>query len=128
MGDLLGDVINYIIAGHLATKKDKDIFKDYSPKDPDSCICVYEYNGSAPALFTDMSVRSVQITVRARNSTEAKPKCWALYKLLRKEDLLIQLGNRKCIISTRNTPLKIGVDEKQRVIWAFNLGITTNFD
>lgn len=128
MGDLLEDVIQYIIDANLANKKDVDIFKDYSPKEPDKCIIIYEYNGSAPADFTNMSVRSVQITSRAKTAKDAKLVSWQIYKALYKEDLNITLGTRKALIALRNTPIKIDVDEKNRYLWAFNVAITTNFD
>lgn len=128
MGDLLDDIIQYIIANSLANKKDSDIFKDYSPKEPDNCIIVYEYAGSSPAPFTDISVRSIQIVCRAKDNKIAKPKCWSIYKLFHKEDLMIQLNARKCIIEMRNTPIKIGVDEQNRNLWAFNFALTTNLD
>ncbi len=128
MGDLLEDVIQYIIDAGLATEKDVDIFKDYSPKEPDSCTIVYEYNGSVPAMFTHTSVRSVQITSRAKSAKNAKLKSWQIYTALYKEDLNITLGVHKALIALRNTPIKIDVDEKNRYLWAFNVAITINFN
>lgn len=128
MTDLLLEVINHIVSAQLANAKDVDIFKDYSPSSPDSCVIVYEYQGSAPAPFTDISVRSVQIVARAKNSQEAKAKAWSIYHIFHAEDNLITLNNQVRIIACRNTPIKIGVDELNRYLYAFNLGITTNFD
>lgn len=128
MGDLLEQIINYIIAGNLATAKDVDIFKDYSPDEPGNCIIVYEYTGSRPAHMTDMSVRSIQIVCRNTKAVNAKSLAWQVYKLLYKEDKFITFGTRKCLIALRNTPVKTGVDEKNRLLWAFNVAITTNFD
>lgn len=128
MGDLLEDIINFIISAGLATKKDTDIFKDYSPKEPDKCIIIYEYAGSTPGVFTDLSVRSIQVVCRAKAAKDAKALSWLIYKALYKEDLNITLGARKALIALRNTPNKIDVDEKNRYLWAFNVAITTNFD
>lgn len=128
MFELLQEIIQHIIDSGEATAKDVDIFKNFSPTEPDSCVCVYEYAGTAPGVFTNMSVRSVQITARAKKSNEAKLKLWSIYKSLYAEDSFITLGTRKCIITMRNTPIKIDVDNKGRTIWAFNMGITTNFD
>lgn len=128
MADLLVDIIDYIIAGGLATAKDVDIFRDYSPSSPDACVVLYEYQGTEPAPFTDMSVRSVQATARDKDVAAARAKCTALYKLLHDENLLTQIGTRKCLIQMRNTPIKIGVDLSQRTIYGFNMGITTNND
>jgi hypothetical protein len=128
MNDLLLDVINYIIAQGCATKKDVDIFKDYSPDSPDECVIIYEYNGSAPAPFTEVSVRSIQIVVRGFKSQACKALSWKIFKTLHPENKMMNIGTRKCIIANRNTPGKIGVDENRRYLYAFNLGITTNFD
>ena len=126
--DLLEAIIDYIIVAGYATVKDTDIFKDTAPVSPDELVAVYEYNGTAPAAFTDMSVRSVQVTVRAKKSSVAKMKIWDIYRAMHREDLMITLGGKPCLISMRNTPMKIGVDEKHRNIFAFNCGITTNIN
>ena len=128
MADLLLDVINHIVGKGLATQKDKDIFKDYSPDTPDTCIIVYEYAGSPPAAFTTISVRSVQIVVRSIKSQMAKNLAWNTFSVLNPPDGVMPIEERMCIIANRNTPTKIGVDEKNRYLYAFNLGITTNFD
>lgn len=128
MGDLLDDIINFIIAAKYATVKDVDIFKDYSPLSPDTCTSVYEYNGSGPGDFTDMSVRSIQVVCRAKSSASAKIANWNICKSLYSDDGFITIGSRKCIIAIRNTPIKIDVDEQERTLWAFNFALTTNFD
>lgn len=128
MGDLLNEIIEYIIASGFATAKDSDIFKDFSPKEPDEAVMVYEYNGSAPAPFTNTSVRSIQIVCRSKKNVEVKPKIWGIYKSFAEHGQFITLGQRKCLLALRNTPIKIGVDEKNRNLWAFNMGLTTNFD
>ena len=128
MEDLLLSIINYIISHNLAQTKDVDIFKDYSPIEPDHCTIVYEYGGSASAPFTDVSVRSIQIVVRDKSSQVAKTASWKLLKLFQAPTQIMQIGQRTCIVTTRNTPIKLGVDEQNRYLYAFNLGITTNFD
>ena len=128
MGDLLEQIINHLIAGGFASAKDVDIFKDYSPEDPDNCIVVYEYNGSPVARGTNMNVRAIQIVCRNLKAKEAKLLSWNIYNYLYKQDYFIAFGARKCLIALRNTPIKTGVDEKNRLLWAFNLAITTNFD
>ena len=123
---LLDNTIQYIIDNGLATAKDTDIFKEYAPKTPDDCTIVYEYNGSPPAMFTNMSVRSIQIVSRAKTQAVAKPQAWNLYKLFHQDSLQITLGTQKAIIKMRNTPIKIGVDELGRCLWAFNMALTIN--
>lgn len=126
--DLLDEVITYIISNNYATKKDTDIFKDYSPKSPDDCVIVYEYKGSAVHEWEDISVRSIQIVVRAKNITNAKTLCWNIFKTLNPPGGMMLINTRKVIVSNRNTPIKIATDEFNRNLVAFNLGITTNFD
>ena len=128
MHDLLNDIIDMIIAQGLAKAKDVDIFKDFAPAKPDDIISIYEYAGTAPAVFTTTSVRSVQVCVRAKTNANGKKLCWDIYKAMYREDSLIDLGGKRCIIAMRNTPLKIDVDDKNRPLYAFNCAITTNFD
>ena len=126
--DLLDDVIAFIIEAGHATRKDQDIFKDYMPATPDECISIFEYSGGVPAMFTQMSVRSIQVNVRAKKGALAKTKSQAIYKALYSEDLLQQIGNRRCILSMRNAPFKMMVDDKQRHVHTFNMAITTTID
>lgn len=128
MQDLLLSIINFIIGKHLATAKDVDIFKDYSPPKPDHCTMVYEYNGSEPAPYTDISVRSIQIVVRDKSSQAAKAASWLIFQEFQAPTQIMKIGQRTCIVAIRNTPVKIGVDEQGRYLYAFNMGITTNFD
>lgn len=126
---MLNDIINLIIASGLATKKDKDIFKDYVPKNADNCIIVYEYGGSGMAPFTDTSVRSIQIVVKSKESKFATEKINSIFKLFHSsESQFLTIGERACIIQCRNTPIKIGVDEQGKKMYAFNLGITATID
>lgn len=126
--ELLDEVITHIIDNNLAKKKDTDIFKDYSPKSPDNCIIVYEYAGSGAGDWDDISVRSVQVVVRDKSIIAAKALSWKIFKILNPVGGLMTIGSRKVIVANRNTPIKIGVDDNNRNLVAFNLGITTNFD
>lgn len=121
---LLDNVINYLIAEHVAKTKDSDIFKDYAPKSPDDCIIVYEYQGTPPAMFTKTSVRNVQIVGRSKKNVVAKQLAWNCYNVLYQEDMNINLGGKQGLIAVRNTPVKIGVDEQNRMLFAFNVAIT----
>ena len=126
--DLLLDIINHTISEGKATAKDVDIFKDYTPDSPDGCTIINEYNGSALPQFSDMSVRSIQVVVRDLKSVVAMGKAWELFSLFKPETSFSQIGTRTCIISMRNTPIKISTDEKTRVSYGFNMGITTKIN
>lgn len=125
--DVLSDIIQFIVSMGLATEKDVDIFKDYVPDSPNSCIAISEYEGTDPAVFTRTSIRSIQILVRDPLGSNAKQKSWDIYNMLYKEDLFIDIGTRRCIISMRNTPFKMSVDSQRRTSYVFNFGLTTNF-
>ena len=126
--DLIDALITRIISDGYATTKDVDIFKDTSPASPEECVAVFEYNGTPPAAFTDMSVRSIQITARAKTAARAKERIWNIYRALYTEDFMIVLGEKHCLMAMRNTPIKIYVDEQHRSVYGFNCGITTNIN
>lgn len=123
--DLLEDLIEYIIHLSCATKKDVDIFKDFAPKLPHRCLCVYEYAGSKPSQWAPISVRSFQIVSRDKTKKVAREKAWELYqKLLPLHDDIITLGGVDGIISLRDTPYLIDIDNENRALVSFNLAIT----
>lgn len=126
--DLLVDLIGYIVTNKLATQKDVDIFSDYLPDEPDSCISLLEYAGSGAPWYADMSVRSVQVNVRAKTVAEAKERVWKIYHLFHQPEPIIKIEDRTCIISLRSTPIKIATDSHSRVRYAFNMGITTKLN
>ncbi len=126
--DILQAIIDYLIDQGLATTKDVDIFKDYAPEDPDEIISIFEYNGSGVANYAEMSVRSIQVFVRAQTSAEARTKIWGLYYSMFRENLYITLADQVCLISMRNTPYKVQKDERGRVVFVFNCGITTSIN
>lgn len=123
---LVDNVIQRLIDDEICSKKDKDIFKEYAPKNPDDCIIVYEYAGSAPAYGTTVSVRSIQVVSRGKKQVTAKEKAWQAYRSLHQESLFLSIGNQRAIVQVRNTPIKIGTDEVNRTLFAFNVAITIN--
>ncbi len=129
MADLLLDVINYLKLAGLVSGDGIDCFRDFSPPAPDSAVILNEYGGN-PSEASEAAVRSVQVVVRDVNAATAKSKSWQLFGALdRPEDRIIQLtAQRWCIILARQTPFKIGTDENSRVLWGFNLAMTTTRD
>lgn len=125
MYDLMLALINKTIDGGLATEKDKDIFKDYTPEDPNTCITIREYNGIPGPWYSEMGVRSIQIEVRSKKSQEALALIWQLYELHKPKEEISSIGDQKCIINMRSTPIKIGTDQNNRYQYSFNMGITT---
>jgi len=125
---LLDDIITNLITAGFATAKDTDIFKDFMPDEPDNCIAIYEYGGLGPAAFTNVGVRSIQVSVRNLTVAGARDLCWNIYSHLFAEDLRIDIGTRKCLISMRGGPLKGAPDEAGRRFWRFSFGLTTQID
>lgn len=126
MRDLLQEIIDYLIQQGVATEKDRDIFKDHTPDQPDTCLVVREYNGGAAPWYSEASQRSVQVVARAKNSQEAMQKAWAAFSALRPTDSIVNYLGHPCMIHIRNTPIKIDKDERGRNVYAFNMGVITN--
>ncbi len=126
VADLLLDIVTFLqVKGHI-TGDGIDVFRDFMPDAPDNVVALHEYAG-IPS-FAD--VRSVQVMVRNVNADLAKQKTWSIFKELDvPEDRILYLtGTRWAIIVARQTPFKVGVDESNRVLWGFNLAITTSRD
>ena len=123
---LLRDIASKIIDGEICTEMDFDIFTHIKPKEPDNVVVIMEYKGSQVAQFTNTSIRSVQVLVRNKRNMVANDKIWKIYDLLHTNDNILMLGNKLSLVTIRNAPLSIGVDEKGRYEWVLNLGITYN--
>lgn len=121
---LLQQIATKLIDANLCEEIDVDIFTDFRPSNQDNIVVLSEYKGTGPAMFTNTSVRSVQVYVRNRKNMVAKEKIWKIYDLLHCLDGIITLDNKISIINIRNTPIKMGMDEKNRYEWVINLGIT----
>jgi len=128
---LLQDIQTYIIAAHYATADGTDIFRDYTPDEPDNIIILNEYD-SVPSFYRGvmMGIRYVQIVVRNTSATTAKTKADALYHLFNdsEENILNITASRPAVITPKQMPFKITVDERQRVLYGFNLAIMTKID
>lgn len=108
----------------------KDIFTDFTPDEPNQVIVLNEYNGSGIATgMKNFSNRSVQVTVRATATAQARLICWKIFQLFNNEETrVIHLGERMTMMYPRQTPFKMKVDAQNRVTWAFNLGVSTQLD
>lgn len=125
MYDLMLALINYAIAEGAALEKDKDIYKDYTPEDPNTCITIREYAGTPGAWYSEMGVRSIQVEVRSKSTQEGFQKIWNMYNVYRPKEEISNIGGQDCIITMRNTPVKVGMDANKRHQYSFNMGITT---
>jgi len=130
MYDLLDDIAKHLVSKTVAQAIAKDIFKDYMPDDQTSSviIAINEYAGTGNAVFTDMSVRSIQVVTRSKVIADARHKCWLIFKELCPDSLQITIEGRHMITKSRCTPMKLSVDSKGRVSYFFNMAVTTNND
>ena len=125
--NLLRDIATVIVDNKICNELDSDIFTHVKPKDPDNVVVLFEYKGSQVAQFTNTSVRSVQILVRNKRNIEASGLIWKIYDLIQqKGNIIMMIGNKVSLVTLRNTPFQIGVDDKGRYEWVLNLGITYN--
>ncbi len=124
---LIENIINYLIAKECAVAKDTDIFQDFVPDNPDDIIAILEYTGSAPAMFTSTSNRSLQVVVRAKTFTAARDKSWKIFNTLYREDLHFNETNLQGLIFMRQTPFKLLVDSASRTTFVFNFSLTISF-
>lgn len=107
----------------------KDMFVDNQPDTPIKIVVLSEYYGSGPALGAkDFSNRSVQLTVRAGTTREAKELCWKIFQVLNNtENRIVDIGSRMTMIYPRQTPFKMRQDSQGRIYYVFNMGVSTEF-
>lgn len=126
---LLLDIVTFLADNGIVQGDGVDAFRDFTPEAPDSLVALHEYKGD-PAVFYDPNVnRSVQITVRDKDADVARQKALDIYKLLKSDNLIVQFTpDRWGQVHLRQTPFKIGQDNNDRVIYGFNIGITTTIE
>lgn len=126
MSDLLYDLVEYLRVSGLVQGDGIDAFRDFTPDMPDNVVVLREYAGN-PGL---VDVRSVQVVVRNVDAESAKDKAWRILSVLDvPEDRILPLpGTRWGVVAARQTPFKMGVDERNRYLWGFNLAVTTSRD
>lgn len=125
---LLLDLILYFESLDLVAGDGIDCFRDFSPEDPDDVVVLYEYSSSMPVKFDVIVNRSVQVTARSRDPDAAREKALQLYESLMTCDTAKRIdftNDRWGQVSLRQTPFKIKVDENNRFVYGFNLGVAT---
>jgi len=125
---LLLDIVEYLADNNVAIGDGIDCFRDYSPEDPDNVIVLYEYRGSASVSFDDTTQRAVQVTVRSSDPDYARDKAIEIFNLFKVKECAKRVdftADRWGQVTLRNTPFKIKVDENDRFIYGFNMGILT---
>lgn len=125
MKDLLLDLETYFVSNGIVTSA----FRDTILNEPDTAVALYEFQGSNGLPQIAGALRSVQVVSRDCSATAAKAKAKELYNALITEDGIINLtSERWCLLSLRQPPFKIKVDDAGRVYYGFNIGVTTYND
>ena len=129
MNDLLLDIVTYLTNAEVVQGDGVDIFRDFSPEEPDDIVIVYEYSGDPTALHETAVHRSLQIVARSKSAVTARTKATTIFNLLSPESRYKNLTEERwCQLYPRQTPFKIKTDGNNRHYYGFNLGITTYRD
>lgn len=130
--ELLLDVATFLVANLIATGDGVDIFRDFTPEEPDSLIALHEYAGDPSSLYDPAVHRSFQVSCRDKNANTARLKALEVFEALRDAQDgagKVDLTSTRCgQVYLRQTPFKLKVDENARVYYAFNVGITTTIE
>ena len=125
MSDLLQDIETYLISKSLITSANRDTIND----SPDSVVALYEYTGKSPAPQIAGALRNVQVVVRDKSATAAKNRIREIYNAFETEDGIIYFTeDRWCTIQLNQPPFKMKVDNKERVLYCFNISLVTYLD
>ena len=128
MALLLEDILTEFVNQGLYTGLGVDAFYDKMPDMPDRCIVVYEYSGLPVVPYEDAVHRSVQIVCRNSSTTLVKTDIERVLDFIvtsLDETGRIDFNERFTQTSIRQTPFKIDEDDRTRVLFGFNIGVTT---
>ena len=131
MSLLLEDILEELVAQELYNGLGLDAFWDKMPASPDRCITLYEYTGLPEVPYEPAVHRSVQITCRNTSASLAKADADAVHEFLvtsLDEASRLDYNGRFTQTSIRQTPFKIDEDDRNRVTFGFNIGVTTSRD
>ena len=125
---LLLDLVSYLVASGVCDGDGVDCFRDFTPESPDNVVVLHEYSGDPLNPFTSHVHRSVQVTVRNVDAEAARAKAVQVCSVFRteNEDLRVDFSNNSWgQVYVRQPPFRLSQDERDRVTYCFNLGITT---
>ena len=129
MASLLEDMIAYFTSLSIVEGDGIDSFRDFTPETPDNVLVLHEYAGGNVDNFIVEVHRSVQISVRDASASIAKSKAIQICTALKTPNLIVHFTpTRMGQVYIRQTPFKLGIDDKNRVTYAFNIGITTTIE
>ncbi len=126
-GMLLLDVVQHLVDNGLVQGDGIDAFRDFRPEDPDHVVVLYEYQGSPRVHYEPNVNRSVQVTVRDKDADVARQLCVQIYNLLYSQESYVVhfTPSRWGQVYLRQPPFRLLQDSKDRVVYGFNIGVTT---
>lgn len=126
MATLLSDIGTFLVTNDVVTEDGVDFFRDFMPNDPDEVVVLHEYPGSPGTPYDPIVHRSVQVSVRGVDADAVRARALTIYTLLTAEDRIIHFTEARWgQVYLRQPPFKIDSDSKNRVTYAFNIGVTT---
>ena len=129
---LLLDIAQFIVSNGIATADGTDIFRDFTPENPDTLVALHEYAGDPASLYDSAVHRSVQISTRSKNADTARQNAVLIFKALQEaqdESGKVQFTTTRWgQVYLRNTPVALKIDENNCQYYAFNIGITTTIE
>ena len=126
---LLLDIVTYLTTNNVVEGDGIDTFRDFMPEEPDNSVALIEYKGEPPVPYDPMVHRSVQVSVRDKSADVARCRALSLFKLFQSENRIINFTpERWGQVYLRQTPFRAETDDKDRVTYKFNIGISTTIE
>ena len=124
--DTLTELINYVVTKNNFAGEDSDVFRYILPDEPLDAIVIIPYGGSSTPIFNDYSSKNFQINVRRKSRSQAFAIAEAIKKSLRSIDsAYISLESMECPIELLDNPFFVGTSQKNTIVVAFNISITS---
>ncbi len=133
MSNLLDDVVDVLVAEGITDT----IYKDTMPDKPAQAITFYETQGSGILRGGVGASRNIQVSVRTDRSSPvwAMEKAWQIFNVLAVPDKVMDTREEEYpetdfwgVITMKQTPFKIGVDNEGRIYYGFNMNVITKTD
>ena len=126
---LLLDIVLYLQSVNLVEGDGVDAFRDFTPDTPDQVVLLKEYVGSPAVPYDTMVNRSVQIKVRSKDADTARALALQIYKALYSDTTIVNFTSERWgQVHLRQPPFKVEVDKNDRILYGFNIGVSTTIE
>ena len=129
MATLAEDMATFFTGLSLIEGLGLDCFSDIVPEEPDHLVVLYEYPSDPYLPYLQEVHRAIQVIVRDKSPHVAKALALKLFKALYTENQRVDFtAERFGLVYLRQAPFKLKTVENDRVLYCFNIGITTTID